>query len=98
MLEALTACREQLEADVSRGEVAAESVQRDRRREYVLQHDVYVPFVETLTDFDYYVLDKAEAVLRAQRVLDTRQYVDVYEMQAWTEFVGNMKLIILRPG
>ena len=82
MLEALTACREELEVEVTRGEVAADAVQRERRRTYVLQHDAYVPFIDTLTDFDYYVLDKAEAVLREQRVLDPRQYVDVYEMQA----------------
>ena len=63
---------------------------------YVLQSHAYIPWMERFTDFDYYVLDKAEAVLRARAVLDTRQYVDTYEMRAWTQFVGDMSLTIVQ--
>ena len=47
---------------------------------YVLQSDAYISWMDRITDFKFYVLGKAEAVLRKQPVLDTRQYVDTYEM------------------
>ena len=81
MLEALSTCREQFEEFLTADEKSNE-VQLSQRKEYVLQSDVYIPLMDRLTDFDYYVLDKAEAVLRSQPVLDTRQYVDFYEMWA----------------
>lgn len=97
MLQALSTCREQFEGAIAIDEASQEG-QRDQRKMYVLQSDAYIPWMGRFTDFDYYVLDKAEAVLRAQAVLGIRQYVDTYEMRAWTQFVGDMSFTIVQPG
>ena len=81
MLQVLCTCREQFEEAIAIDE-ASQAGQGGQRKTYVLQSEAYIPWMERLTDFDYYVLDKAEAVLRSRPVLDTRQYVDTYEMQA----------------
>jgi hypothetical protein len=31
-------------------------------------------------------------------VLDDGQYADTYEMRAWTQFVGDLNLVLLHPG
>ena len=91
MLEALSTCRDHFEEMLAIHEKSDE-VQLLQRKSYVLQEDAYIAWMDRLTDFDYYILDKAEAVLRSQPVLDTRQYVDFYEMSAWTQFVGDMRI------
>ena len=71
MLQALSTCREQFEEAIAIDE-ASQEAQLGQRKMYVLQRDAYIPWMERFTDFDNYVLDKAEAVLRRRAVLDTR--------------------------
>ena len=97
MLEALSTCRDHFEEMLIISE-RSDEVQLMQRKSYVLQEGAYMSWMDRLTDFDYYILDKAEAVLRSQPVLDTRQYVESYEMQAWTRFVGDMRMLLVRPG
>ena len=96
MLDALIAERDEMEEPMCIEE-ETEPEQQQRRRDFVLECEEYLNFVEQLTDFDYYVLDKAEAVVRGLENLDDRQYADTYEMRAWTQFVGDLNLVMLHP-
>ncbi len=92
MLSALMGCREE------RSEALAAEPEQDLRRHYVQQVEIYAQASAEFTAFDYYVLDKVEPILRGTHVLDSRQYVEHYEMVAWAQFVEDLTLVILHPG
>ena len=66
---------------------------RLQRRQNIFQHDQYLAHIERLNDFEIYVLDKLEALLTANQVVDTRHYADAPEIEA---FLGHFGVTMLR--
>ena len=63
----------------------------------VSQVDGYLPLLPDFTDFDFYLLDKLEAVLQHVQVLDTRRYADYPEIRAFGK-AANVTMLFLNPG
>ena len=58
---------------------------------------VYESFLNGLDNFDIYVLDKLETVLRTPMVLDTHHYADTPEIEAFLQ-TFELSLLRLRPA
>ena len=64
-----------------------------QRRENLFQHEQYLEHIARLDDFQIYVLDKLEAALRSNQVVDTLHYADPLEIEA---FLHHFHLTMLR--
>ena len=73
--------------------IADDACVRNKRRQSLQSHRMYMPHVESLDDFDLYVLDKFETALHSGEILDTHQYADIPEVEA---FLRRFELTMLR--
>ena len=70
---------------------------RDQRRENVFQLEQYVEHIGRLGDIEIYILDKLEAVLRSNQVVDTLHYADDLEIDAFLRRFG-LTMLRVRPA
>ena len=77
--------------------IAQTSDEIAQRRENVFQHDQYLEHIARLDDFEIYVLDKLEAVLTSNQVVDTLHYADEPEIQAFLRHFA-LTMLRVRPG
>ena len=83
--------REQMECFV------ADSQEFRAKRIVALSREpAYQGYVNTLDNFQVYVLDKLEAVLRPTRILDTHHYADTPEIEALLQTLG-LSMLRVRP-
>ena len=66
------------------------------RQQYLGNMEIYAPFIDDMDSFTVYVLDKFEAVLRSENVLDYRLYADTPEICAWL-LRSRTKALMLKP-
>ena len=93
LLENLCDAREEFSPVI---EADAESY-KEARALVVSEIDEYMPLLLDFTDFDFYVLDKLEAVLQQVQVLDTRRYADYPEIKAFAK-EANVTMLLMSPG
>ena len=68
-----------------------------QRRQNVFQHEQYLEHIGHLDDFQIYVLDKLEAVLTSNQVVDTLHYADSPEIEGLLRHF-DLTMLRVRPA
>ena len=68
-----------------------------QRKQNIFQHEQYLAHIEHLNRFEIYVLDKLEALLTSNQVVDTLHYADAPEIEAFLCHFG-VTMLRVRPA